>query len=101
MSNEITYKNIDNKIMDNLEILSKLSLSSSEREKTIEELGKILSYIDKLNELDTSNVEPLIHVMQQKNVFREDEVVNGDGADEALANAPKKQDNQFVVPKTV
>ncbi len=101
MSNEITYKNIDNKIMDNLEILSKLSLSSSEREKTMEELGKILSYIDKLNELDTSNVEPLIHVIQQENIFREDEVVNGDGADEALANAPKKKDNQFVVPKTV
>lgn len=94
-------KKIDDKTMDNLEILSKLSLSANERDKTMTELEKILSYVDKLSELDTSNVEPLIHILQKENVFRDDEVVNGDGVEATLVNAPKKKDNYIVVPKTV
>ena len=94
-------KKIDKNTMENLEILSKLSLSENERESAISELEKILSYVDKLGELDTSDVEPLIQVMSVENVLREDEVSNGDGVIDTLANAPLAKENMFVVPKTV
>ena len=57
-------------------------------------------YIDKLNELDTTGVEPMSHVFPVDNVFREDVVTNGDDRDEMLANAPKKKDGTYMVPKT-
>ena len=57
--------------------------------------------IDKLNELDTTGVEPMSHVFPVNNVFREDVVTNGDDRDEILANAPAKKDGAFMVPKTV
>ena len=62
---------------------------------------KIWDYIDKLNELDTTGVEPMSHVFPVNNVFREDVVTNGDDRDEILANAPAKKDGAFMVPKTV
>lgn len=94
-------KKIDDVTMDNVEILAKLALSDEERAKAMEEMEKILAYVDKLNELDTNEVEPLVHVMPEVNVFREDIVTNEDGADKSLMNAPKKKDNQYMVPKTV
>lgn len=97
----MSEKKIDDVTMDNVEILAKLALSSEERTKAMEEMEKILAYVDKLNELDTSEVEPLVHVMPGVNVFREDEVTNGDGSEESLMNAPKKKENQYMVPKTV
>lgn len=101
MSGQDLNKKIDEKTMDNVEILAKLALTSDEREKAMAEMEKILLYVDKLNELDTSNVEPLVHVMPQVNVFREDEITNSDGVEATLMNAPKKKENQFMVPKTV
>lgn len=99
--NEKNLKKIDENTMENLEILSKLSLSENERESAISELEKILSYVDKLGELDTSDVEPLIQVMSVENVLREDEVSNGDGVIDTLVNAPLAKENMFAVPKTV
>ena len=99
--NEKNLKKIDESTMENLEILSKLSLSENERESAISELEKILSYVDKLGELDTSDVEPLIQVMPVENVLREDEVSNGDGVIDTLANAMLAKENMFAVPKTV
>ena len=61
----------------------------------------VIDYVDKLNELDTSSVEPMSHVFPVKNVFREDVVTNGDGSEDTLKNAPEAQDNAFVVPKTI
>ena len=58
------------------------------------------SYIDTLNELDTSGVEPMSHVFPVNNVFREDVVTNGDDREEILANAPEAKEGAFVVPKT-
>ena len=60
----------------------------------------MLDYIDKLNELDTSNVEPMSHVFPVNNVFREDVVTNGDDRESILKNAPEEKDGAFVVPKT-
>ena len=56
---------------------------------------------DKLNELDTSKVEPMTHIFEMGNVFREDEVTNGDDRDAMLANAPEVKEGQYKVPKTV
>ena len=64
-------------------------------------MEKILGYVDKLNELDTEGVEPLISLFPVENVFREDQVVNGDMRDELVDLAPRKKDGQYLVPKTV
>lgn len=92
---------IDEKTMDNLEILSKLKLTENERNRAISELERMLSYVDKLNELDTEDKEPLIHAIPQVNIFREDVVENCDGTEATLSNAPKVKDNQIIVPKTI
>ena len=63
-------------------------------------MAKMLDYIDTLNELDTSGVEPMSHVFPVHNVFREDVVTNGDEREEILANAPEAKEGAFVVPKT-
>ena len=92
---------IDDAVMENVEILAKLALTEEEREKAKEKMQEMLDYVDKLNELDTEGVEPLAHTFSVGNVFREDVVTNGDGREESLANAPRKKDGQYVVPKTV
>lgn len=97
----ITDRKLNDKVMDNVEILAKLPLKDDERVIAMEQMEKILSYVDKLNELDTDDVEPLYHVMLQTNVFREDVITGGDGAEATLKNAPVKKDNRFIVPKTL
>ena len=92
---------IDDAVMENVEILAKLALTEEEREKAKEKMQEMLDYVDKLNELDTEGIEPLAHTFSVGNVFREDVVTNGDGREESLANAPRKKDGQYVVPKTV
>ena len=82
-------------------ILAKLELSDEEKEAAKKDMGRMLDYIDKLNELDTSGVEPMSHVFPMTNVFREDVVTNGDERDKILLNAPEQKDGAFKVPKTV
>ena len=82
-------------------ILAKLELSGEEKEEAKKDMGRMLDYIDKLNELDTAGVEPMSHVFPVHNVFREDVVTNGDDRENILANAPEKKDGAFKVPKTV
>ena len=94
------HKNSD-EVMANTELLAKLALTDEEREKSRQEMEKILGYVDKLNELDTEGVEPLISLFPVENVFREDKVVNGDMRDELVDLAPRKKDGQYLVPKTV
>ena len=81
-------------------ILAKLELSDEEKEQAKKDMANMLDYIDTLNELDTSGVEPMSHVFPVNNVFREDVVTNGDDRDEILANAPEAKEGAFVVPKT-
>lgn len=95
MANMITDETIEY-----VSILAKLELSDEERKQAKNDLGRMLDYIDKLNELDTSTVEPLSHVLPIQNVFREDVVTNGDGSEETLKNAPEEKDFMFIVPKT-
>ncbi len=79
--------------------LARLELSEAEKQRMRAQLDSILSYIDKLNELDTSAVEPTSHVLPLTNVFREDEIRPSLSQEEALANAPDRHDFFFRVPK--
>jgi aspartyl-tRNA(Asn)/glutamyl-tRNA(Gln) amidotransferase subunit C len=97
----MSERKIDEATMDNVEILAKLALTPQERQKAMDEMEKILTYVEKLNELDTDGIEPMSHVFPVKNVFREDVVTNGDGSAETLANAPLEKDQSFKVPKTI
>ena len=82
-------------------ILAKLELSEEEKEQAKKDRETMLDYIDQLNELDTTGVEPMSHVFPVHNVFREDVVTNGDDSENMLKNAPAKKDGAFMVPKTV
>ena len=92
---------IDDETIEYVGILAKLELSGEEKEQAKKDMESMLDYVDKLNELDTSVVEPMSHVFPVRNVFREDVVTNGDGSKDTLANAPEAQDNSFVVPRTI
>lgn len=92
---------ISDEIIEYVGILAKLELSDAEKDEAKKDMSRMLDYIDKLNELDTSGVEPMSHVFPVQNVFREDVVVNGDQRDAILANAPQKLEGAFVVPKTI
>ncbi len=92
---------ISDEMIEYVGILAKLELSDEEKEQAKQDMGRMLDYIDQLNELDTSGVEPMSHVFPVENVFREDVVTNGDDRDEMLANAPESKDGAFKVPKTV
>ena len=81
-------------------MVSKLELSEEEKEQAKKDMGSMLDYIDKLNELDTTGIEPMSHVFPVQNVFREDVVTNGDESEKTLKNAPGEKDNMFMVPRT-
>ena len=91
---------ISDETIEYVGILAKLELSDEEKEQAKKDMANMLDYIDTLNELDTSGVEPMSHVFPVNNVFREDVVTNGDDREEILANAPEAQEGAFVVPKT-
>lgn len=91
---------ISDETIEYVGILAKLELSEEEKEQAKKDMANMLDYIDTLNELDTSGVEPMSHVFPVHNVFREDVVTNGDGSDKTLQNAPEEKDNMFVVPRT-
>ncbi|MCX8009321.1 MAG: Asp-tRNA(Asn)/Glu-tRNA(Gln) amidotransferase subunit GatC [Patescibacteria group bacterium] len=81
--------------------LAKLKLKDDETSKMQTELNQILDYMDKLNELDTSNVEPLSHPIPIENVFREDEVKPSIDRESAMKNAPDHNEEFFKVPKVI
>lgn len=91
---------IDDATIEYVGILAKLELSDEEREQAKKDMGSMLDYIDKLSELDTTDIEPMSHVFPMQNVFREDVVTNGDESGKTLKNAPEEKDNMFVVPPT-
>ena len=92
---------ISDETIEYVKILAKLELSEEEKEQAKTDIGRMLDYIDKLNELDTSGVEHLSHVFQVSNVVREDVVTNQDERERILKNAPARKDDSFKVPKTV
>ena len=81
-------------------ILAKLELSDEEKEQSKKDLSDMLDYVGKLNELDTSNVEPMSHTFPVSNVMREDVVTNGDDKENMLKNAPESNEDAYIVPNT-
>ena len=91
---------ISDETIEYVGILAKLSLSDEEKENAKKDMGAMLDYIDKLSELDTDNVEPMSHVFDVSNVFREDEVVDAGMREALLSNAPEVKDDMYMVHKT-
>ena len=91
---------ISDETIEYVGILAKLELSGEEREQAKKDMGRMLDYIDKLNELDTGGAEPMSHIFPVENVFREDVVTNGNESEKILANAPAQKDDMFMAPRT-
>lgn len=92
---------IDDLLIDHLSSLSKLEFRNEERTQIRKDLERMLGFVDKLNETDTSGVEPLIFMNEEEPMVRNDIAGNGLGNDEALQNAPDRQGPYFRVPKVV
>lgn len=81
--------------------LARLKFSEKELENLIHDMNEILTYVEKLKELDTKNVEPLSHPVENANVFRKDETKPSIPREQALKNAPESSDEFFKVPKVI
>jgi aspartyl-tRNA(Asn)/glutamyl-tRNA(Gln) amidotransferase subunit C len=81
--------------------LARLTFSEEEKELATRQLDSILSYVDKLNELDTTGVEPTSHVLPINNVMRDDRVAPSLSPDDALSNAPERAGDFYRVPKII
>ena len=95
MSNNIT---IDDKLITDLSRLAKLKFDEQAADKMKEDLEKIIGFVDKLSEIDTTGVEPLIYLSEEVNVLRIDEIANEVSQESALKNAPQKDSDYFKVP---
>ena len=92
---------IDRDLILKLENLARLELSEVERERLGIDLTNILSMVEKLKELDTSNVVPLTYISDAENMLREDKIRNQVTNEQALSNAPEKSEPYFKVPKVI
>jgi aspartyl-tRNA(Asn)/glutamyl-tRNA(Gln) amidotransferase subunit C len=92
---------IDRKTVEHVAKLARLQLTDEELARYEMQLAAILDYIAKLEKLDVSGAEPLVHPAETANVFREDAPGPSLPRPEALKNAPEKTDDFFIVPKVV
>ncbi|MFA6309612.1 MAG: Asp-tRNA(Asn)/Glu-tRNA(Gln) amidotransferase subunit GatC [Clostridia bacterium] len=92
---------ITNDTIEHIAKLSRLKLSESQKDTLTSEMGNIINYVDKLNELDTKGVEPKSQVIPLQNVFREDVVAESLDKDELLSNSACYDDGALKVPKVV
>lgn len=81
--------------------LARLWFEEGELERMTEQLDAILAYMEQLQEVDTTGVEPTTHAMELFNVFREDQIRPSMGVEEALANAPRRSGESFQVPRVI
>ena len=87
--------------VENVALLSRLSIDEKDMDKNIQDLSDFLEYVDRLQQVDTENVMPTAHVLPIQNVFREDVVKPSLDRDLALSNAPESEDGYFRVPKII
>ena len=99
MGRNIVAQKIDQEQVRKVASLSRLELTDQEILEFTGQLGAILEYVEKMNELATDNVEPLAHCLPISNVFREDCAKESLGTEKALANAPDRDESFFKVPK--
>ncbi len=81
--------------------LARIDLPASQIPALTEEMDKVLSFMDKLNELDTSEVEPLVYLVPQQNVSQADIRQDALPVEQVLKNAPEKNDSYFLIPKVL
>jgi len=89
---------INNKLIQDIAKLSKLKFDDSAEEKMKADLEKMIAFVDKLNEIDTEGIDPLIYMSEEINVLREDKVTEETSQEDALKNAPEKDSDYFKVP---
>jgi aspartyl-tRNA(Asn)/glutamyl-tRNA(Gln) amidotransferase subunit C len=92
---------VTNSLIDKLSNLSRLQFSELEKEEIKGDLQKMISFVEKLNELNLEGVEPLLHIAEEINVLREDEVKGQLEREQALKNAPLDDGQFFKVPKVI
>lgn len=92
---------INEQLISQLAHLARLEFQETVKQKILNDLNRILDYIEQLNELDTANVEPLIYLTPNQNILREDIVNENLKKEDALSNAPKKDSDYFRVPKVI
>jgi aspartyl-tRNA(Asn)/glutamyl-tRNA(Gln) amidotransferase subunit C len=92
---------VNHALIDKLSLLARLDIKPDEKEKLRDDLQQMIGFIEKLQELDTTGIEPLMHLTEEINVLREDEVKGSVTTAEALQNAALKDDRFFMVPKVI
>jgi len=92
---------IDDKIVDKIASLSKLSFSGEQKEAIKSDMNKMLNFMGKLEEVDTEDVDSLIHMTNEVNILRADDAISDITQKEALQNAPKKDSTYFKIPKVL
>jgi aspartyl-tRNA(Asn)/glutamyl-tRNA(Gln) amidotransferase subunit C len=93
--------NIDKETVEKVAHLARLELAEDEKETMIADMNKILGFMDKLNEIDTSGIEPLVYMTNEINTVREDVIKQEVTHEEALLNAPKHDGDYFLVAKVI
>lgn len=94
-------KAITPEVIEKLATLAKLQFSEKEKVDFVDDLNRIVAFVDKLQEINTDHVEPLIHLSEETNVFREDDAEITITREEALLNAPKKDSDYFKIPRVL
>lgn len=92
---------VNDALIDNLSNLARLEFNAEEKEEIKKDLRRMIEFVEKLGELDTKGVEPLLHMSPVVNVLREDEVKGSVSQQEALSNAPATDGTYFTVPKVI
>jgi aspartyl-tRNA(Asn)/glutamyl-tRNA(Gln) amidotransferase subunit C len=92
---------VNDALIDNLSNLARLEFNAAEKEGIKKDLQRMIHFVEKLGELDTSGVEPLLHMSPEINVLREDKLRDSVSRSAALANAPATDGTYFKVPKVI
>lgn len=92
---------IDIKTVDEVAHLARLEFNDEAKAEILNDMNRMLAFVDKLNELDTDHVAPLIYMTDETNVLREDTIEHSITQQEALKNAPRKDSDYFKVPKVI
>jgi aspartyl-tRNA(Asn)/glutamyl-tRNA(Gln) amidotransferase subunit C len=92
---------VNDALVDKLSQLSRLEFNTTEKSEIKKDLQRMISFVDKLNELDLAGTEPLLHMTEDVNVLREDEVKGFVSREEGLKNAPEHDEKFFTVPRVI
>lgn len=92
---------VDHNTVDKIANLARLEIKEEDKEAMIKDMNRILEFMDKLNEIDTKNVEPLIYMTDDANPLRKDVIKNEITRADALQNAPKQDGKYFKVAKVI